>query len=125
MAYYLLSSKMKKKNFLIVILILTFLITSFVLVTGQEEDVKIESPIRYKTFAGLINAIIDFIFNLALVLVPLIIIISGYMFITAMGDPKRVDQARDTIIWAVVGILIILVAKGTIEVIKRVFGIPK
>jgi len=113
---------MKKKNFLIVILILTFLITSFILVTAEGEVVQITSPIRHGTFADLINAIIDFIFNLALVLVPLIIIIAGYIFVTAMGDPKRVDQARDTIIWAVVGFLIILVAKGTIEVIRKIFG---
>lgn len=49
------------------------------------------------------------------------IIYSGFTFITAAGDSGKIEQARKTIIYAVIGLVVIVAARGIILfVISRV-----
>ena len=79
---------------------------------------QLESPIEHKTFADLINAIIKFIFDIALVLAPLLIIIGGFYFVAAAGDPSKVETGKRIILYTLIGFLIILISRGLVEVIK-------
>lgn len=47
----------------------------------------------------------------------IVIIISGVRFITSGGDPNSVKKARDGLIYAVVGILIALLAQGIVSLV--------
>lgn len=81
--------------------------------------VCIENPLTATDFPSLINAIIDFLWKFALVVVPMIIIIAGYYFVTSMGDPTKVSQARKMILYALVGLLIIGFSKGIVALIQE------
>jgi len=70
----------------------------------------------------IIEAIINFIFYVGIALLPLIIIIGGIMYATSGGDYERVSNAKRIIFWAVVGLIIILLAKAIISVIRSVLG---
>ena len=76
---------------------------------------------EHDDFEALLKAIIDFIFTLALVIVPIVIIVAGIFFITAQGDPEKINTAKKMILWAIIGLIIILCAKGFVEVIKEIF----
>jgi hypothetical protein len=43
-----------------------------------------------------------------------IIIYAGFVILTSSGNPEKVKQGRDTIIWAVIGSIIILSALGIV-----------
>jgi hypothetical protein len=49
------------------------------------------------------------------------IIIGGIKYALSSGDPQRINSAKDMIIYAIVGVVIALIAKGIIAfVINRV-----
>jgi uncharacterized membrane protein len=62
----------------------------------------------YQTVGGIINIILGLI---GLILVVLIIY-AGFLWMTAQGDSKKVDQAKDIIKNAIIGILVTLLAYG-------------
>jgi len=81
--------------------------------------VTIENPLKAKTFGELINNLITFIFNVALIILPLIMVIAGAYFMFSGGDPEQVQRAKDLIYYTGIGFIIILLAKGVIELLKQ------
>jgi len=69
-------------------------------------------------FNGLATAILEFIRNIVLAIVPLVVVWAGILFATANGDPKKVELAKKIIMWASIGLIIILIAQGILETIK-------
>jgi len=82
--------------------------------------VTIENPIDADTFEELIENIITFIFNIALALVPLMIVIAGVYFVTAAGNPEQVQKAKGIILYTLIGFIIILLARGFVEFLKQI-----
>lgn len=81
------------------------------------------SPITHKTFGDLIDAIINFIFTIAMVVVPLLIIIGAFNIMTAGGDAKKVAAGKTIITSALIGLTVILLAKGIIAMLEQAIGI--
>ena len=50
------------------------------------------------------------------------LIIAGFYFITAQGDPDRLSKARNMVLWALVGVLVAFAARGLVLLIERVVG---
>jgi len=82
--------------------------------------VEIKNPLKYDTIEDLIKAIIRFLQALALIVTAIVIVAAGYFFVFSQGDPAKVTQARNMVIYALVGLAIILVAQGIIALIERV-----
>jgi magnesium-transporting ATPase (P-type) len=74
-------------------------------------------------FETLVNNIISFLLTLALVLVPMIIIIGAYFIMTAGGDPGKVAKGKNIIIYSLIALAIILLAKSLVAIIKEIFGV--
>lgn len=85
--------------------------------------VTIKNPLKYETFDKLVEAIINFIFYLALTLSPLMIIVGAFYFVTAAGDVKRVETGKKIITYTLIGFVIILLAKGLIAALKAAIGV--
>ena len=85
--------------------------------------VTIENPLKAKTFGGLIDNLITFIFWIALALFPLMIVIAGIYFVTAAGNPEQIEKAKSIILYTLIGFIVILVAKGFIELLKQVLEV--
>ena len=82
----------------------------------------IDNPIEHDSFSELIEALINFIFWLAIVIAPIMFIIAGFAFITAGGDPSKVKRAMDIVLWTAVGLIVVMLAHGIINVIQDIFG---
>lgn len=87
-----------------------------------EDQVCICNPLGADTFEDIINNIIDFIFNIALVLAPLMIVWAGGLYITSSGNPDQITKAKNIIIYTLVGFAIILLSKGFVAIIKQLLG---
>ena len=92
-------------------------------VLAVEPIVVIENPLEAKSFEELLNTIVTFIYWIAIVIAPMMIMIAAFFFLTAGGDPKRVDTARRIILWTVIGLAIILLAKGLSSVLRQIIGV--
>jgi len=114
----MLYKKLMQKNLKFLFLFLTLLPT-----LTLAADITLTNPIEQDTFDEFINAIIDVIFNLLLALMPIIIIIGAYFFITAGDDLKKVETGKKIIFYAIVGFIIVLAAKGLVTLLKNALGV--
>lgn len=73
-----------------------------------------------KTVTDLVNEILKFLFNLALVICPIIIVYAGFLYITAAGNPQKIETAQKTLVWALIGLAVVLVASAVPNIIKNV-----
>lgn len=80
------------------------------------------NPLAAHTLEELIEAIIDFIFWVAVALAPLMVLIGAFYFITSGGDPAKIQTAKNIILYTVIGLAIVMLAKGIIGAIKMVLG---
>jgi len=77
-------------------------------------------PTKFKSIAEIIEAVTNWIFYLAVIIAPLIIIIGAFMFMTSGGEPNRVRKARNMIIWAAIGLAVILFSKGIYSIVRNI-----
>ena len=82
----------------------------------------LQNPLRYGSLEQLVEAIINFVFNLALVIAPLIIIIGGFYIITSSGNPEKIKVGRNIIFYALLGVLIITIIRNLIVSPNPPFG---
>jgi len=80
------------------------------------------NPFKAKSVGEFIETLISFIFWASLGIVPLMIIIAGFYFMTSGGDPEKVRTAKRIFVWTMIGFLIVLLARGLIAVIKKILG---
>lgn len=111
---------------LIPILILAILIMfSGVLVLSAEvcPPDTICNPLGATSFQEIIDSVISFIFYVALVVVPLMIVIGGFYIMTAGDDSEKVKKGKQIIFYTMIGLFIVLFARGLISVLKGVMGV--
>jgi len=84
-----------------------------------EGQVCICNPLSADSFEDIINNIVDFIYTISLVVAPLMIVWAGGLYVTSGGDPKKVETAKNVILYTLTGLLIILLSKGFVGIIKE------
>lgn len=114
---------MKKLFFLIFLVVLIGVMVFFPSPILVESGViKIENPLRAETFEELISAIINFLFVIAIALAPVTGVIAAYYLVTAGGDPKKIETAKNILFYTFIGVLVVLLARALIAMIKEVLG---
>ncbi|MCD6271029.1 hypothetical protein J7J24_01590 [bacterium] len=86
-------------------------------------QVVITSPLRSTSFQEMVTRIGNWIFTLAIGILPIMILIGAYMLVTGGGDPKKAALGRKIILYAIIGFIIIAVARGILALLRVVLGI--
>ncbi len=79
---------------------------------GLKTDCAPESGHSLATY---ISNITDALLVIAGAIAVLIIIAGGIMYITSTGEAKRIQQAKDTILYAVIGLVVIILAYAIVS----------
>lgn len=79
------------------------------------------NPLKVETVRELINLILNYLLVIAIPLSTIVIVYAAMLFMISGGDPKRVGTARKTLFYAVIGIAILLIAKGITFTIAKFF----
>jgi len=87
--------------------------------SGGGTPAVLENPISSKTLPQLLENVLNFLFGLAIVVLPIIILYGGILLLTAGGDPQKISQSRTILLWAVVAFAIILLARGLPTVLRN------
>jgi len=70
--------------------------------------------------SGELQTILQIVFGIAAALAVLFIVIGGLRFVLSAGSSENVTKARETILYAVIGLVIALIAEGIVTfVIKK------
>ncbi len=73
-------------------------------------------------FASLIEKILGVLIQIGIPILVLMIVYSGFKFVTAQGNESEVTKAKAALFWSVVGGAVLLGAKVIAEVIKATVG---
>ena len=74
--------------------------------------------------AGILVSIIEDMFALAGVVVVIIIVVSGIRYVLSAGDPKAAQSARAALTYAILGLILILLAVTFVTVVGNFLGVP-
>ncbi len=71
---------------------------------------------------GKIITAINFFVLFSAVIAVIMLIVAGYTFITSAGDADKVDKASKTLTAAIVGMVVVFVAKILVQYILSIVG---
>ncbi len=76
------------------------------------------------TFTSLITGIINWGLSVAGGVAVLILIVGGFLYLTAAGNQERIEKAKKTIKGAIIGIIIILLSAIIVITIGKILSPP-
>lgn len=89
------------------------------IIKGKPDSVTTLSCIPY-LFENVVTAAFLFAGIIALIF----IILSGIKFLTSGGDPKQLEGARNTLTYAILGFILILLSFAILNFISGITGVP-
>jgi hypothetical protein len=72
--------------------------------------------------ATALQTILSIVFAVTASVALLIIVIAGFRYVVSHGDPNAVTQARNTILYAVIGLLVSLTAFSIVTFVVKGIG---
>src|SRR3989338_7382543 len=75
------------------------------------------------TVADLVNQIAGWIFDISIPIAVAVILWAGFLFLTAGAYPKNVDKAKQALTYAVIGLAIIFIGRGFVDLIKSILNV--
>ena len=110
---------LKSKKYILIIL---FLILVPLIVFGQV--VQIRNPLGNQTLTDVLRSIINWLYGIIIVgIAPIMYIIAGYRFITAVGDPEKINTAKRMALWTSIGLMVATAVYGIIALIGEILGV--
>ena len=88
--------------------ILKLLLPSLALAGGHPETI-IDSP---EKIVGVLGTVAAWLFTILMALAVVMIVYAAFLYLTAAGSPDRLTSAKKTLIYAIVAIVVALVAGG-------------
>lgn len=73
-------------------------------------------------FIDLLNTILGWMFTIFMVLAVIMIIWAAFVYLTAGGDEEKVGKAKNMLIYAVVAIVVALLAAGVPKIVQSLLG---
>ena len=90
--------------------------------TAFAAEIDLPNPLGATTSAtGIVTKIINFIFVLATPIFALMVLWGGFNIMTSAGDPEKYKTGVNTIIYAAVGFIVVLLANSVAPVIQSIF----
>jgi len=85
----------------------------------QTEIITIPNPLKATSVADLIDRITTFLIEAATVIFPLVVVYAAFQLMSAGGNTEKAILGRKTLTYAVLGYVLILMAKGLTLVISN------
>lgn len=106
----------KKLSVLISMGLLTVLLVPM-LALAQEE------PPAAADLWAILDTATRWFYGIFLALAVLMVIYAGFMFLTAGGDAEKISKAREALMYAVVGVVVALLARSIVPIAKALLGL--
>jgi hypothetical protein len=121
-----------KKIYFSIVAVMLFLPTSNVFadifLRRNDSSSSLQNPLKdgYTSIPDFLRALLDVVVTIAIPIIVIMIIYSGFLFIKAQGKPEDLITARKALMWTLIGAAVILGAsllsyaiQGTVDEIKR------
>ena len=95
-----------------------FLVAAATAPTGFD----ITNPIGAQDLADVIKTITDAIRNLSIPVAVVMILWAGFNYLTAAGNPAKIQKAGKILLYTAIGLAIVFIGGGFVDLIKSVIG---
>lgn len=79
-----------------------------------------ESPVD-GDLPSIVQKVLTWALGFAIVVAVIVIIVAGYMYITAAGDETKIKKATTTLTWAIIGLIVAFVALLLVQFVMTNF----
>jgi hypothetical protein len=83
----------------------------------------VSSPTGDTSFGALLVTVINSLLLFAGAVAVLFLIIGGFRYVVSAGNPDQVEGAKKTILYAVLGLVIIFIAFLGVQVVQNALGV--
>lgn len=73
---------------------------------------------EYDVMKTLVN-IADWLFAILMIIAVIFLVLGALQYITAAGDPEKVKLAGEKVKWALIGVIVALLARGLVSLIEK------
>ncbi len=84
-------------------------------------DIKVPGTLP-SDLCTLLDRISTFLIAVSIPIAGLMILWAAYQILTAGGDPAKFDRGKKTILYTIIGLVVILLSKGLVTIIKALLG---
>jgi hypothetical protein len=88
--------------------------------TVSDGEITLNNPLKDDTIAGLIERVSGFIFGIGIAVAVIIIVLAGFNFVTSQGEPAKIEKAKNMILYTLIGVAVMILARGLIAIIRSV-----
>jgi hypothetical protein len=99
------------KKFLINFVSISLLSVLLLPVISHGQNTKIHNPLQSSDLVGIVKLFLNAIIKIGSVVCIIFLVYSGFLFVKAKGNPGEITKAKDTFMWTIVGIVILLGAQ--------------
>ena len=116
--------KYKFINLAFILLFSVIPLMSFAQDTGSggplnSSSTTLKNPLKYETINEFLKAIVEGVLKLGIPIIVLAIIYSGFLFVTALGNPTKLEKAKEAFLYTVIGAAILLGSWGLAQLISE------
>ncbi len=79
---------------------------------------------RLQDLEGVFGNVVNAVLGLAGIVLFIMLFLGGFSYITSGGDPKKVESARNTLTYAIGGMIFIALAYLILKFIETFTGVP-
>lgn len=90
--------------------------------TTGGEPITLKNPLKFETLEQVVPAVVGILNNFAIPIVTIMVLIGGFQFMTAGGDPAKVEKGKKTLLYAVIGYAVIFMANAVVFIIENILG---
>ncbi len=70
-----------------------------------------------------LNNVTNWAFGLILVVAAMFMIFGAFTYITASGDPEKIKTAHNSIMYALIGVAVAVMARGLVTLVQKMLGV--
>ena len=89
-----------------------------------QENTPIDSVAQFQGVGALISSWLPNIYILGGILVLILIIASGFMWITNAGDIKKIEESQKILTFAIMGFIFLFASYWIIQIVQILTGVP-
>lgn len=80
-------------------------------ITGESTGSGLRNPLKFSSISEFFVGLIKVLVRLGSIVVVIMLMIVGFMFVVARGNPEKIKTARTALLWTLVGAVLLLGAE--------------
>lgn len=84
---------------------------------------SINNPTTYGSLSELIVSLVNLAIEFSVILAVVALVIAGFKYILAMGDEEKVSEATKSLIFAIVGLVLVFIAPLLVDYVTELLQV--